>query len=142
MRSLEGKAFDPRRDPVVCDSFTTGSLIAFYSGGRYEPLLMASAGGIHGLNALYWQDPARWSGRPGLYVGDWSKARTREDFEKAYGGIRELESFTAGGEEAGLPPGRPGQTWRLIRGERLAENPALWRPFLPEGRRRRQVTAP
>ncbi len=136
LRGLEGTEFDPRTDPVVCDSFTTGSLIAFYSAGRYDPLLIASAGGIHGLAPLYWQNPARWSGRPGLYVGDWSKPRTREEFGRAYGSVQELESFTAVGAGAGSAPGRTSQTWRLIRGDRLADDPALWKPFLPEGRRR------
>jgi 4-amino-4-deoxy-L-arabinose transferase-like glycosyltransferase len=133
LRSLEGDSFDPSRDPIVCDSYTTASLIAFYSQGRYDPMLLASAWGGHGLAYLYWQDPSRWVGRPALYVGDWGNERTRAAFEKAFGEIRDLESFTAGGDSAG--GSRSSQTWRILRGERLTSDPSAWVPFRPEGRR-------
>jgi dolichyl-phosphate-mannose-protein mannosyltransferase len=137
LRTLEGKEFEPARDPLICDSYTTASLIAFYSGGRYDPMLLASAGGRHGLAYLYWQEPSRWIGRPGLYVGDWRKAQTREDFEKAFGEVRMLESFSTGRITPGGPPGGTGssQTWQLVRGEHLSSTAATLEPFRPEGRR-------
>jgi hypothetical protein len=132
LQSLEGASFEPSRDPIVCDSYTTASLIAFYSKGRYDPMLLASAGGKHGLAYLYWQDPSRRAGRPALYVGDWRKERTRAAFEKAFGEIRDLDSFTAGGRSAG--GSWSSQTWRILRGERLTSDPSAWVPFRPEGR--------
>src|SRR5262249_33290372 len=65
LRGMEGHEFDPPEEPIVCDSYTVASLIAFYSKGRYEPLLLASGGGVHGFSYLYWQNPARFIGRRG-----------------------------------------------------------------------------
>jgi dolichyl-phosphate-mannose-protein mannosyltransferase len=140
LRSLEGAEFDPDRDAIVCDSYTTASLIAFYSGGRYDPLLMASAAGKHGLAYLYWQRPLDYAGRAGIYVGDWRKEATREAFEAAYGTTTDLGRFKIVTRDLAGRLTEASQTWRILRGERLTSNPDLLRPFAPEGRRRSNIS--
>ncbi|HMC83253.1 MAG TPA: hypothetical protein VKL61_08490, partial [Candidatus Polarisedimenticolia bacterium] len=135
LRTLEGHDFDPRRDALVCDSYTAASLIAFYSAGRYDPLLMATAGGRHGLAYLYWQNPRLYVDRPGIYVGDGKKKPTREAFEQAYGRVTNLGDFRAVAGRGGGNWGRS-QTWRILRGERLSSDPGSLTPFGPDARRR------
>jgi hypothetical protein len=132
LRSLEGAEFDPRRDPIIADSYTTASLIAFYSKGRYDPLLLATARGKHGLSYLYWQDAGRFVGRPGLYVGDGKRGATLAALDKAYGAMAPLAPFKTEAGGSG-PASGPSQTWQILRGESLSSSPDALLPFTPDG---------
>ncbi len=131
LQSLEGPDFDPRTDPIIADSYTTASLIAFYSKGRYDPLLLVTARGKHGFSYLYWQDAARSIGHPGLFVGDGKRRSTQEALRTAYGPMASLAPFSTGGGGSGSASGAS-QTWQILRGESLSSSPEALYPFTPE----------
>lgn len=115
---------------VVADSYSTASLVAFYSGGRRDPLLLPTGGGRHGFAYLYWQAGRAQPGRPGLYVGTWKRPVTREVFPRLFGTISPPDDFTA------TVDGRPSQSWTIVRGEALTRDPAELAWFTREGRER------
>ena len=131
LQSLEGADFDAQTDPIITDSYTTASLIAFYSKGRYDPLLLATTGGKHGLSYLYWQDATLYVGRPGLFVGGRRKNRTLSALRTAFGTLDPLVPFHV--DEGAESASRPSQTWQIVRGEALSSSADALLPFTPEG---------
>jgi 4-amino-4-deoxy-L-arabinose transferase-like glycosyltransferase len=132
LRRLEGSAFDPATDPIVCESYTDASMIAFYSEGRYDPLLFATHSNRHGLAFLFWQDPARWAGHPGLVIGELRNPSRRRVATGLFGALDEIGTFTATREAFGKRI--PAQSWKIFRGRLLAIDPAAWIHLRPEGR--------
>lgn len=122
---------DPSRERlVVTDSYSTASLIAFYSGGHRDPLLLPTGGGRHGFAYLYWQAGLAEPGRGGLYVGRWNRKVTREVFPELFGTASPAGLFTA------TVDGRPAQSWTLVSGEALTSDPVALAWFTREGRER------